>query len=381
MSENPDKKGEFQSLIKGDKLNLVVLFDVLRKGKFVVFYSTLLTAVLALFLALVIPDRYEVRAVILPNTESGSSLDNLGGLASLAGVNLSSMAGQTAGISPEIYSTIITSSPFLEELLNTPVSFEDEPSKMSMLEKVRKDSVPGFGERIIMYTVRLPWTLMDALKSKDTELSALANDTNLMVLDKRLELLYNKVRGMLSVDYDSETRLVDITVEGKEALQTSEIAFITTELLQRYIIAFETKQSRQNLDFIQAQYLNKKEEFEKNRAELNAYRDANRNRIGERAEVGYQLLVDNYDLSRSLYLSLAEQKEQALLSVKKQTPAFSMIEPVKVPYEPVWPRKTSFILVGLILGFFMGLIWVVGRAVLLSVQENWAAARTEDQRS
>ncbi|MGQ1946403.1 Wzz/FepE/Etk N-terminal domain-containing protein [Geofilum sp. OHC36d9] len=373
MSENTDKKGDFQPLIKGDRLNLMVLFDVLRKGKLVILYSTLLTALLALFLALVIPDRYEARAVILPNAESENSLDKLGGLASLAGVNLNSMIGQTSGISPEIYSTIIGSSPFLKELLNTPVSFEDEPSKMSLFEKARKDTVPGFGDKIIMYTVRLPWTIMDALKSDDRDPSALTNDTNLVVLDKRVELLYEKVRAMISVDYDPETGLVDIAVEGKEALQTSEIALRTTELLQRYIIAFETKQVRQNLDFIEAQYLNKKEEFEKNRAELNAYKDANRNVVGERVDVGYQLLADNYDLTRNLYMSLAEQKEQALVAVKKQTPAFSMIEPVRVPLEPVWPKKSFFMILGLIFGFLAGVIGVVGRAILISIQKNWAA--------
>lgn len=377
MSENPDKKVDFQPLIKGDRLNLVVLFDILRKGRSVVLYSTLLTVLLALFLALIIPARYEARAVILPNAESESSLDKLGGLASLAGVNLNSMMGQTAGISPEIYSSIIGSFPFLKELLSTPVSFEDETSKMSLFEKARKDSVPGFGDKIMMYTLRLPWTIMDALKSKDKDLSALASDTNLVVLDKRVELLYDKVRGMINVDYDSETGLVDITVAGKEALQTSEIALRTTELLQRYIIAFETKQVRQNLDFIEAQYLDKKEEFEKNRAELNAYKDANRNIVGERVDIGYQLLVDNYDLTRNLYMNLAEQKEQALVAVKKQTPAFSVIEPVKVPLEPEWPKKSSFMLVGLILGFFGGVIGVVGRAIYYSISSHWKNIKSE----
>jgi hypothetical protein len=222
---------------------------------------------------------------------------------------------------------------------------------------------------------------MDALKRNEPDLSSLVNDTNLVVLDKRVELLYNKVRDMISVDYDPETGLVDITVTGKEALQTSEIALRTTELLQRYIVSFETKQVRQNLNFIEAQYLNKKEEFEKNRAELNAYRDANRNRIEERGDAGAQLLVDNYELSRSLYMSLAEQKEQALVTVKKQTPAFSMIEPVRVPLEPVWPGKTLFMLVGLILGFLVGVIGVIGRALLLSIQESWAAERSGEARN
>lgn len=72
-----------------------------------------------------------------------------------------------------------------------------------------------------------------------------------------------------------------------------------------------------------------------------------------------------------VYQSLAEQKEQAEIAVKKDTPAFSVIEPVKVPIEKSAPKRSLIMVVSIFMGGFLGIGLVFGRMVLGKMKEAW----------
>lgn len=129
----------------------------------------------------------------------------------------------------------------------------------------------------------------------------------------------------------------------------------TVELLQKYIIEYKTRQATQNLEFIEARLKEKRAEFETAREAFFEYRDRNRNIIEERTNIRYQELSDAYNLASQVYQSLAEQKEQAEIAVKKDTPAFSIIEPVKVPIEKSAPKRSMIMVISVFLGGFLGI--------------------------
>lgn len=368
-----DSRAKEGPIIRDDEIDLIQLARTLWNQRGVVIYTTLVVAGIGLMVALLSPVKYTASATLLPQTETKSNLGNLGGLASLAGINLSSMMGDATGIQPDLYPRIVNSFPFLNELVHQPFNFEAEPAPVSLYEKRLADSIPGIGSTIVKYTLRLPWTLKNALTRKKVSAtkSQPRRDLEVTVLsEKEMELL-EETSGDIKVEVDNKTGLVSISAELEEPLLTAQVTQKTVELLQKYIINYKTKQVRDNLEFIDARHAEKKKEFEVAQRAFFDYRDRHRNMVAERADARFQELSDAYDLAAEVYKNLAQQREQAEIAVKKETPAFSVIEPVKVPIEKSAPRRSLILVVSVFLGGFLGVMLVFARMLWGKLREAW----------
>jgi uncharacterized protein involved in exopolysaccharide biosynthesis len=71
-------------------------------------------------------------------------------------------------------------------------------------------------------------------------------------------------------------------------------------------------------------------------------------------------LQSNYDLILGVYNELAKQVEQAKLQVSKNTPVFSVIDPISIPSEKSGPGKI-IILIGFV---FLGVVCAVLQILL-----------------
>jgi uncharacterized protein involved in exopolysaccharide biosynthesis len=58
---------------------------------------------------------------------------------------------------------------------------------------------------------------------------------------------------------------------------------------------------------------------------------------------------------------LAKQKEQAAIQLSKDTPTFSVLDPVKVPKEKTGPRKSIYVLGAFFMGMFFSAGWFLVR--------------------
>jgi LPS O-antigen subunit length determinant protein (WzzB/FepE family) len=99
-----------------DEINIRELFQTIWKGKITIFGITLLSSILAVLFSLSLPNIYQSEAILSPvGAEVGSKKNsNIGGLASLAGINLSS---QPAGNSIKAMEKVRTLSFFEDYIL------------------------------------------------------------------------------------------------------------------------------------------------------------------------------------------------------------------------------------------------------------------------
>ena len=371
--ENSVEKTERQ-IIKDDEIDLIALAHTIWDNRKTIWYSIAIALVIGLMVAIFSPVKYTASATILPQAEGKTDLGGLGGLASMAGINLGSMMGSASGIQPDLYPRVINSYPFLNELVHQPFDFEDEDGPISIYEKRMQDSIPGFGATVMKYTLRLPWTIKNALMGEEKKISTgVVGQSAIDVtrLSQEEAGILASMTGVLTVSVDKETGLVTIGAELGEPLLTAQVTQKTVELLQKYIIEYKTKQAVQNLEFIETSYKEKKAEFETAREAFFEYRDRNRNVIEERTNINYQELSDAYNIASRVYQSLAEQKEQAEIAVKKDTPAFSVIEPVKVPIKKSAPKRSVILVVSVFLGGFLGIGLIFGRLVWSNFKRNF----------
>jgi uncharacterized protein involved in exopolysaccharide biosynthesis len=62
-----------------------------------------------------------------------------------------------------------------------------------------------------------------------------------------------------------------------------------------------------------------------------------------------------------VYSELAKQKEQAAIQLSKDTPTFSVLDPVKVPKEKTGPRKSIYVLGSFFIGLILSAGWFLAK--------------------
>lgn len=92
--------------------------------------------------------------------------------------------------------------------------------------------------------------------------------------------------------------------------------------------------------------------------------------VSERINLEFQRLSDEYDMSSTVFKGLAQQLEQAKIAVNEQTPAFTILEPAKVPIEKSAPKKKIILVVSVFLGGFIGIGVIFGKLVWISIKKN-----------
>ena len=141
-----------------------------------------------------------------------------------------------------------------------------------------------------------------------------------------------------------------------------------TELLQEMIIDYKVQNARKDLNFIQSQFKEKEYAFLKVQEELALFDDSNKNIATALLQSKRQKIQTRYDLAFAVYKELAQQREQALLQVSKDTPIFSILRPVSVPNERDAPKRSLIVIIYGLLGGVLSCGWVLIKDPLKNIQ-------------
>ena len=319
--------------------------------------------VLGLVAALSMKRTYSVTTVMVP--QMGDAKSGLGGLAALAGFDMGS-ASSNGELSPLIYPQIVNSVPFRLEMMHTPLHYQKCDTLISMFDYVKaKYDKPSVFSYVLKYTIGLPGVILGSLGSKPKEVSlpggkGVDDGTPKPVVVSRDE--YKMLTGMgqiISLAVDKKEGYVTLTVNGSEPIQTAELALKAQQLLQDEVTRFRIEKSQSELEYIQARYDEAKAESDRLQGALAGTTDRFQNVVTSTANVGKERLRSKYNVANAVYLELAKQLEQAKMKVKKDTPSFSIIEPVTIPMKPANSRAKT-----LIIWVFLGI--VVGCGIVLA---------------
>ena len=360
-------------IIKNDEIDLIALIKIIWEGRKTIYYSLGVCVFIGLLIAFLSPAKYIASATLLPSAENKSSrMGGLGALAGMAGINLGSMMGQSEGIPAELYPQVVNSYPFMNEFIHKKFHFEKYKEPISIYDYVLADSIPSLGSKIAKYTIRLPWTLKNVIfPGKDDLEEEVIPDYGVLNLKREELMALGSIFGLIQINVDEKTGLVYVSVEAEEPVLAAQYVQKAIELLQEYIIAYKTKQVRENLDFVQERYNEKKLKYEQTQLAFFNYKDSHRNIISERIDPELQRLSDAYDMASKVYKGLAQQLEQAKIAVKEETPVFTVLEPVKVPINKSAPKKKIILLLSLFVGGFLGVGVIFGKLVFNNFKEVW----------
>ena len=119
--------------------------------------------------------------------------------------------------------------------------------------------------------------------------------------------------------------------------------------------------SKEMLDFALKQYSEKKDSYEKLQDERALFVDKNINISSSLFQNKLSRLDSEVNILETIVQQLASQVEQAKLQVNKDTPVFTTIQPVTIPYEKSAPKRSLIVIVFAFLGLVLSSGFVLAK--------------------
>jgi uncharacterized protein involved in exopolysaccharide biosynthesis len=363
MSETPLNQDQ-----NSDEIDLKDLIIPIWKARKQILTIATICGILGGIIGFLTPATYTAGSTFLPQTSQsvGGLSGSLGGLASLAGINLNvPMSG--GDIPPSMYATILASEPFRKRILDAKIWLNgDSLSYREYLENQPK-SVVG---TLLEYTIGLPGKIAGSGNKE----SSLKNSGELQALSDDENKLHKVLAGKISIANDKKEGIVSLTVEESNSLVAAQIAKVTEEVLQDWIIEHKAKNAKAQYDFLSKQFEAKQKEFYSIQDQLAGYMDRNQNVLSATYLTRLERLQAEFDLVNTVYSELAKQKEQAAIQLSKDTPTFSVLDPVKVPKEKTGPNHILYILGAFFIGFIFSIVWLAGRKPIQDIFKDFQDA-------
>ena len=292
-----------------DEIDLRELFSVLWAGKILIVAITAVFALVSVGYALSLANQYKASAVVSPAQSGGSSLGamagQLGGLASLAGINIGSGESNETQEAMEI----MQSWGFMEAFIQThdlqvPIYAAIGWDKGSNSLKLNSD----------LYDATLKhWLIEDDESGENRAPSSWE--------------LYEKFRDRVAVSQDKKSGLINISVEyysPQIAKQWVDLFIIT---INDYMRARKLEQVNRNIEYLTAQI--------------------DKTAIADMREVFYQLVE--------------EQTKSKMLAEASPEYAFVTVSRAMVPEQKSQPKRALVCILGALLGGMLSVLWVLVR--------------------
>ena len=297
-----------------DEIDLRELFSVLWAGKKLIVAVTAVFAVVSVIYALSLPNQYKASAVVSPADSGGSSLGSmagqLGGLASLAGINIGSGESNETQEAMEI----MQSWGFMEEFIQT-----------------HDLQVPVYAA--------IGWDKGSNNLKLDNDLYDVASKRWLIEDDESVENrapssweLYERFKSRVAVSQDKTSGLINISVEYYSPQIAKQWVDLFISTINEYMRARKLEQVNRNIEYLAIQI--------------------EKTAIADMREVFYQLIE--------------EQTKSKMLAEASPEYAFVTVSRAMVPEEKSQPKRALVCILGTLLGGMLSVLWVLVRRYAFS---------------
>lgn len=303
-----------------------------------------------------IPKEYTTETVLAPETSAGKgSLGGLSSLASLAGINMGSMAESDA-INPDVYPEIVESLPFVTELF--PVTVETKNGKLRtdlydyLLDHQR---APWWSIVLSAPFKALNWAVMQFRGDEEA-----GGPVDPFRLTPDQNDVAEKLGERIEVVIDKKTSLVTLSVTMQDPLISATVADTVMRNLQNYVTDYRTNKARHDLAFTQQLFDEAQQKYYDAQQRYARYMDANQNVVRRSVRTEQERLQNEVTLAYNVYNQMAQQLQLAKAKVQESTPVYAVVQPATVPLRAAKPSK-MLILVGFIfLGGVLASGWILG---------------------
>lgn len=348
-----------------EEIDIYEILFTLWKGRKRLIFAAIISAVIGAFVAFTSPVKYTAKCVIFPQVSSKTG-GSLSSLASMAGLNLGG-ADLNGGLPPEVYSKILMSRPFIQDIMNTPISIEAESKKKIPLyeyysdEKYQSFDIWKVAKK---YTIGLPALIIGKEEEVTDEIDMsltkyLEDSTSVIRVSRKEQEIYDAISSAIQYDYNTKEGLLNLSYIFPEPVAAAQICENLQRTLERYVVNYKVEKVRENLAQVERSFAKARIDFFRLQAEWANFQDSNRGLVTATARAQETRIRGDYDIAYAIYNELATQREQLQVQLKEQKPVLSVIDPVVVPLEKSAPRRGIILAGFLLLGVIVTAVWTI----------------------
>jgi len=408
-SDNSDKN--IQNDV--DKLNYIEidLFEkaqMLWANKKTILLVTAVFFLIGMFHYTFTPKEFSSTATLIQEVESGGGFRGGGGLLeTLAGGfnfqgdsgSLSAAAAGRAPLPVSLYPIIVTSSDFQMDLIHREIKFANPDTVLSLFEYYENVHETPFRDRVyslvLDMTILLPKTIYDFAKSTLRSIvssfsseadeapegeennfeNQLRNRTQFMddsaVFNSNIQMISNEEKSVMmkltpKIELTAQGGLTTIIVTLPDRLAAAMVNAALVEKLQEYITDYRIEKARANLEAVKQQEEEARIRYEEAQMELASFQDQNINLSTNIAQTRVEHLRNQRDLRFRVYNTIAQEVEQARLSLEQQMPIFNILEKPNLPSGTSTASSPLILVMLTVFGFFVGIGVVMVRSFFRS---------------
>lgn len=304
-----------------------------------------IAAIAGVIIALGTPKTYTAYVTLAP--ESGKSGGGgLAGIASMLGVGGLSMSSDADAFNVTLYPDVVSSTPFIIDLLDTKVKQLDSENDTTLTVYLKE----GTSSSLIGTIVSLPFKAIGAvlsLFSSDDDEKDNNQGINPFQLTKEEDEVVNGLRKLVVANVDKKTGVTSISVTMQDPLVCAIVADTVVTKLQKFITGYRVNKAQEDCKYWEQLHEERKNDYYEKQQNYARYTDGNQGISRESVKIEQARLENEMNLAYQVYSQVATQLQMARAKVQEAKPVFAVVEPATVPLKPSGTSR-KMILIGIV---------------------------------
>lgn len=341
----------------------VIFKPAIKKSIFILALFAALFAGIGYFAKLTSPKEFESQCVLYDEEGVTNPNSSLQALNLLAGAN--PVSEQTKSSNDDLYQLILTNKPFLLELAKTPIYIDGQKKSIKLEQYFDKDTELDAIEKGLNSINNWIFSSSNTNSSKKSLItdSTISNQLKGSFANKvyisKLTADDNKIISILSsrIKLTQLGKLSTLYVKMPEASLSAEVNKVVLELLIKYAIRIKASKQLENVEFLEARTAEAEVKYKDSQRKAAQFKDNNYNVIFQSVQIQENVLQNNFVLYSNIYNQLVAQLEQAKIQLKKDSPLFTVLEPVYIPSQIATDNSKiiSYLMRGIIVGLLISI--------------------------
>ena len=366
VSKNQSTDLDTSSKDEIDLVEILCKIIVIRKKIYKVAGIGLIIGVIV---ALSIPKQYTVKVTLSPEMGSSKGTNGLAGLAaSFLGSGATTGDGSDA-LNASLSSDIVSSTPFLLELLDITVSSSNKSKDITLASYLDEQTSPWWS-----YVIGFPSMVLGGVKSlfteEDESISFGKANQGTIELSKMESMKIEILKKMITASVDKKTSMTSVAVTLQNPRVAAVVADSVVKKLQECIIDYRTFKAKEDCLYLEKLFKERQQEYYAAQKKYADYMDSHDNIILQSVRAEQERLQNDMSLAYQVYSQVASQLQVARAKVQEEKPVFAVVEPAVVPLNPSGTSKKIYILAFIFLSVCIVISWkLFGENILNKFKE------------
>ena len=317
-----------------------------------------IAAVLGVVIALTTPRQYTVTVTLAP--ESGKSGGgSLSGIASMLGMGGFSMGSDADALNVMLYPNIVSSTPFILDLMDTPVKTIDEEQPDTTLSgyltEYTKKSLMG---TVISLPFKAIGGVISLFKEEEPEVTG-PGTIDPFQLTKDQAKIAEGIKKLIVANVDKKTGITTVSVTMQDPMVAAMLTDTVLLKLKQHITKYRVSKAEDDCKYWENLNNQRRDEYYAKQKEYAEYVDANKNVVLQSVQIEQERLQNDMQLAYQVYSNVATQLQMARAKVQEAKPVFAIVEPASVPLKPSGTSRAMTV-IGTIFLFVVGTaVWIL----------------------